>query len=187
MSTTTASPGSRTRSDTSWCGLAAFGPEATITKSTVACPSARMASAMSVPTSRSVRPACSQPGTRVCTRSMASPASRSAATSAGDFLIRSGRSAPLASARRAEGSASRNRSTNSAHIRSDNPTAATFPSRAATMPNGSAVSSQGRISRPSEPAGEACAAGSSSRGTNSAGSPCAGTARQVRRSSCLAS
>ncbi len=88
---------------------------------------------------------------------------------------------------RADGSTSRNLSTNSAHIRSDRPTAETLPSRPATRRNGSAVSSQGMISRPSEPAGEACAAGSSSRGTNSAGSPCAGTARQVRRSSCLAS
>ena len=137
MSTTTASPAVRTRSDTSWCGLAAFGPEATITKSTVACPSARMASAITEPTSRSVSPGRSQPGTRACTRSMASPASRSAATSAGVFLIRSGRSAPLASAWRAPGSASRNLSTNSAHIRSDRPTAETLPSMAATRPNGS--------------------------------------------------
>ena len=118
---------------------------------------------------------------------MASPASRSAATSAGVFRIRSGRSAALASDSRAAGSVSRNLSTNSAHIRSDKPTAATSPSRSATSRNGSAVSSQSTMSRPIEPAGEACAARSSSRGTNSAGSPSARTARQVSRSSCLAS
>jgi len=33
MSTTTASPARRTRPDGSWCGLAAFGPDAMITKS----------------------------------------------------------------------------------------------------------------------------------------------------------
>jgi hypothetical protein len=187
MSTTTASPSRSARSETSWCGLAALGPEATMTKSTVACPSARMASVITEPTSRSVIPARSQPGTRACTRSIAAPASRSASTSAAVFLIRSGRSAPPASARRAEGSVSRNFSTNSAHIRSERPTAATSPSRPATIPKGSAVSSQAMISRPSGPAGEASAAGSSRRGTNKAGSPCAGTARQVSRSSCLAS
>ncbi len=80
------------------------------------------------PTSRSVRPARSQPGTRACTRSMASPASRSAATSAAVFRIRSGRSAPLASSSWVPGSVSRNLSTNSAHIRSDRPTADTEPS-----------------------------------------------------------
>ena len=187
MSTTTTSPAASTRSETSWCGLAAFGPEPTITKSTVACPSARMASVITEPTARSVSPGRSQPGTRACTRSMAAPASRRAATSAGVFLIRSVRSAPPASARRAPGSASRNLSTESAHIRSESPTEATCPSLAATSANGSSVSSQGIISRLSEPAGEACAAASSSRGTNSAGSPLAGTARQVSRSSCLAS
>jgi hypothetical protein len=49
MSTTTGSPGPITRSETSWCGLAPFGPEATIAKSTPACPSARIASATSRP------------------------------------------------------------------------------------------------------------------------------------------
>ena len=187
MSTTTTSPAASTRSETSWCGLAAFGPEPTITKSTVACPSARMASVITEPTARSVSPGRSQPGTRACTRSMAAPASRRAATSAGVLEIRSVRSARPASARCAPGSASRNFSTDSAHIRSESPTVATGPSTSATSANGSSVSSQGIISRPSEPAGEACAAASSSRGTNSAGSPSAGMARQVRRSSCLAS
>ena len=37
--------------DSSWWGLAPFGPEATMTKSTVACPAARIASAISAPTS----------------------------------------------------------------------------------------------------------------------------------------
>src|SRR5450631_1000911 len=41
MSTTTASPGAITRSDTSWCGLAPFGPLATMTKSTVERPAGR--------------------------------------------------------------------------------------------------------------------------------------------------
>ena len=142
---------------------------------------------MTEPTARSVSPGRSQLATCACTRSMAAPASRRAATSAGLFLIRRVRSAPPASASRAPGSASRNFSTESAHIRSERPTEETGPSRPATRRNGSSVSSQGTISRLSEPAGEACAAASSSRGTNSSGSPWAGTARQVSRSSCLAS
>src|SRR6266581_1906493 len=91
MSTTTASPGASTRSDAPWCGLAALGPDATIVKSVRSCPSPMIASAMSAATSRSVRPGCSQPGTRACTRSMASAASPSAATSAA--LLRMRRSA----------------------------------------------------------------------------------------------
>jgi len=63
MSTTTASPVVRIRSDTSWCGLAALGPDPTITKSTVACPSARIASVIIAPTARSLSPGRSQPGT----------------------------------------------------------------------------------------------------------------------------
>ena len=56
MSTTTASPSRSTRSLAVWCGLAAFGPEATIAKSTRPWPSARMASPMSAATCCSVRP-----------------------------------------------------------------------------------------------------------------------------------
>ncbi len=158
-----------------------------MTKSADACPSARMASRTMEPTARSVSPGRSQPGIRACTRSMAAPASRSAATSAAVLRVRSGRSTPPAGTRRAVGSASRSLSTLAAHIRSDRPTAVTPPSRRATMANGSSVSCQAIISRPRPDAGEACAAGSSSRGTNSAGSPSAGITRQVSRSSCLAS
>ena len=96
MSTTTTSPSSITRSETSWCGDAAFGPEPTITKSTWTWPSARMASAILAPTWRSVSPGLSQPGTLACTRSIASPASSSAPTSAADLRIRSGDSTVLA-------------------------------------------------------------------------------------------
>jgi hypothetical protein len=56
MSTTTTSPASMTRSDASWCGLAAFGPAATIAKSATACPAATIASRMSAATACSVRP-----------------------------------------------------------------------------------------------------------------------------------
>ena len=49
MSTTTGSPRSMTRSETSWCGQAPFGPEPTMTKSTLTWPSSRIASAMSRP------------------------------------------------------------------------------------------------------------------------------------------
>ncbi len=187
MSTTTASPGRSTRSETSWCGLAAFGPEPTITKSTWVCPSARMASAISVPTSRSVRPALSQPGTRACTRSIAAPASRSASTSAGLLRIRRSRSAELARTWRAPGIASRSRSTIRAHIWSASPATPTGPSRRAIRAYGSSVSSQAIISSPRPEAGDACAAASSSRGTTRTGAPQAGITRQVRRSSCLAS
>src|SRR5947209_1931897 len=54
MSTTTGSLGLITRSETSWCGLALFGPEPTMTKSALRCPAATIASAMSPATSRSV-------------------------------------------------------------------------------------------------------------------------------------
>ena len=57
MSTTTGSPAATTRSETSACGLAPFGPDATMTKSALRCPARRIASAMSAPISRSVRPA----------------------------------------------------------------------------------------------------------------------------------
>src|SRR6516164_665202 len=55
MSTTTASPGLSTRSEGSWCGLAAFGPDPTMTKSILAWPSAAIALAMSAAASRAVR------------------------------------------------------------------------------------------------------------------------------------
>ena len=54
-----------------------------MTKSTVACPAAMIASAMSLPTSASVRPGLSHCGTWAWTASIAAPAARSAATSAG--------------------------------------------------------------------------------------------------------
>ena len=192
MSTTTTSPAVSTRPDASWCGLAAFGPDATMTKSVRACPSAAIASAMSAATSRSVRPARSQPGTRACTRSMAAPAARSAAISAGVLRIRSPDSAALASPCRASGRTSRNRSTISAHMRSarpteDTPAGAEALSRFATSAYGSSVSSQGIISRPRPPAGDAWAAGSSRRGTTRNGAPPAGITRQVSRSSWFAS
>ena len=107
-----------TRSETSWCGEAALGPEPTITKSALMCPSAKMASAILTPTWRSVCPALSQLGTFACTRSIASPASLSAATSAGVLRIRSGDRTVLASRWPAPGSACANWSTCSAHIRS---------------------------------------------------------------------
>ena len=52
MSTTTRSPASIVRPDSSWCGLAPFGPDPTIVKSTPMWPSSRIAAAMSAPTSR---------------------------------------------------------------------------------------------------------------------------------------
>ena len=158
-----------------------------MTKSARACPSAVIAWAMSAATSSSVQQARSQAGTAVCTRSMAAPAARSAAISAGGLRDRSPRSAAEARPCPAAGSTSRNRSTISAHIRSDRPTDSTAPSRPATSWYGSSVSSHGMMSSPAPQAGEACAAGSSSRGTTRKGSPAAGTARQVSRSSCCAS
>ena len=97
MSTTTTSPASMTRSDTSWCGLAPFGPDPTITNSASAWPSATIAAAMSAATSASVRPARSHSPTRACTRSIAAPASRSAAISLASLRIRSSRSTGPAS------------------------------------------------------------------------------------------
>ena len=51
-----------TRSPTSWCGEAPLGPEPTMTKSTVACPSSRIAAAISRPASRSVMPGAQELG-----------------------------------------------------------------------------------------------------------------------------
>ena len=56
MSTTTTSPTSMTRSDTSWCGLAPLGPDATMTNAASVCPSSTIAAAMSAPACASVRP-----------------------------------------------------------------------------------------------------------------------------------
>ena len=158
-----------------------------MTKSARTWPSLVIAAATSAATSSSVRPGRSQPGTAACTRSMAAPASRSAATSAGLLRDRSPRSAPLARPSSVPGSAARKRSTIMAHMRSDRPTEGTGPSLRTTIAYGSSVSSQATISRPKAPAGEACAAGSSSRGTTRNGSPDTGSARQVSRSSCCAS
>ena len=60
MSTTTASPGWSTRLDGSWCGLAAFGPDAMITKSARTWPSLLIAAATSAATLR-LGPARPQP------------------------------------------------------------------------------------------------------------------------------
>src|SRR6266545_4280372 len=83
MSTTTGSPGWITRSETSWCGLAPFGPAATMVKSALAWPAARIAWARSAPTSASVRPGRSQSPIRWWTASMVAPAQASAANAAG--------------------------------------------------------------------------------------------------------
>ena len=94
MSTTTASPTSICRSDTSAARRTVpLGPLATMMKSTVTCPASRMASATSSPTSRSVRPGHSSPGTCSCTRSIARPARRRCWISAG-LLLFSARAAP---------------------------------------------------------------------------------------------
>ena len=103
-----------------------------MTKSILACPAAAMVLAMSAAAARSVRPGRSHCGTLACTRSIAAPASASAATSAGVFLMRSARSAEAARAWRAPGIASRNRSTIMAHIWPARPTVAGLPSRWAT-------------------------------------------------------
>ena len=82
---------------------------------------------------------------------MAAPASRSAATSAGVLRIRSRRSTVLAVVCSAAGSAARNRSTCSAHIRFASPTRRASPSKRATRANASSVSSWLTIS--TSPAG----------------------------------
>ena len=79
MSTTTTSPLSTTRSDRSWCGLAPFGPDPTITNAASRWPSSTIAAAMSAPTCASVRPALRNSPIRACTRSIAAPAARSCA------------------------------------------------------------------------------------------------------------
>ena len=76
----------------------------------------------------------------------------------------------------------------SAHIRSASPTAAAGPSRAATTRGyGSVPSTWSTMRTPVAGAGDASAAGRSSRGTTRVGSPSAGSTRQVSRSSAWAS
>ena len=85
-----------------------MGPEPTMTKSTVACPSARIAAAMS-PAGRSLgasRAAATRPSARGRGRSPA-PARRSASTSSGDLRIRSVRSTAPARLCSASGRAAR--------------------------------------------------------------------------------
>ena len=146
-----------------------------------------MASAIFTPTWRSVCPALSQFGTLACTRSIASPAALSAATSAGVLRIRSGDTTSDASRSPAAGSALANWRTCSAHIRSLSATSSGRPTLPAMIANGSVSSPHGIMSTFSSQAGEAWAAFSSSPGTTRNGSSSAGTARQVSRSSCLAS
>ena len=58
-SQSTISPAAITRSPASWCGLAAFGPAATMAKLTLSWPSASSRAEMSADTSASVRPTSS--------------------------------------------------------------------------------------------------------------------------------
>ena len=111
MSTTTTSPLSITRSDTSWCGLAPFGPEPTMTNAASVWPSSTMAAAMSAPTCASLRPALRNSPIRACTRSIAAPAARSWATSAASLRIRSSVTIGPASVCVASGRASRSPNT----------------------------------------------------------------------------
>lgn len=153
MSITTTSPCSITRSDTSWCGLAPFGPDPTITKSACVWPSSSMAAVMSAPTSASVRPALSHSPMRACTRSIAAPALRSASISAASLRIRSSRTTGPASVCSASPSAARSDSTCSAGAKSLIATLPTVPSLPATRPNGSSPSTQVSTSTPSASVG----------------------------------
>ena len=162
--------------DGSWCGLAAFGPEADDHEvgPGVALGHDRVARCRRRPPARSGRAAAS-PAPGACTRSIAAPASRSAATSAGVLRIRSPRSAALARPWLGAGQ----RGPEPEHHQRPHPVRQadrrrTGPSRPATSAYGSSVSSQATISRPRPPAGEACAAGSSSRGTTRNGGRPAG-------------
>ncbi len=185
MSITTTSPDSITRSDTSWCGLAPFGPDPTITNAASACPSARIAAVMSAPTWASVRPGCSHSPIRACTRSIASPAARSRAISAGSLRMRSVRSTGPASACGTSGNASRRPRTWRAGMSSSTAVDVGPPDRSLTSRCGSSPSVQVTSSMPSASSGTSANPGASSAGTTSAGGalcPVAGTTRQVSRS-----
>ena len=173
MSTTTGSPASITRSETSWCGLAPLGPEPTMTKSTAACPSARIASAMSAADLAlgAARPQPLAHPRRAPGRSPR-PAARSASTSAGALRIRSARDHLAGQALLARRAAPpRSASTFSAAHRGRPRATRAGPagSRPATSANGSSVSAQVDASRcRGRRPGEAGAAGRSSVGTSSA-------------------
>ena len=187
MSTTTTSPRSITRSETSWCGLAPLGPLPTMMKSTDTCPAPRMSSAMSAPTSRSVRPGRRSPGTAAWTRSMAAPAATSAATSVGSLRMRRCEMTGPARTCSTAGMAARRASTFSAHMWLSTATRRAPDTSEATSAYGSSSSPQSRMPMPRAPTGLAWAASTSRRGATSSGSPAAGTTRQVRRSSGTAS
>lgn len=87
-----------------------------MTKSVVVWPDATIASAMSLATSRSVRPGRSHSPIERCTRSIAAPARRSASTSAGLLRIRSTERTSPASPACAPGSAAWKASSFSAHM-----------------------------------------------------------------------
>ena len=129
-------------------------------------------------------PARSQPlAISAWTESIAAPASRSAATSAGDLRSRSSRSTSPARRWVLPGNAARSARTCSAHIRLPRPTVPTGPPRARTTSGyGSVPSAWSTMRTPVPGAGDASAAGRSRAGTTSVGSPCAGSTRQVSRS-----
>ena len=178
-----------TRSETSWCGLAAFGPEPTITKSTWTCPSARMASAIFAPTSRSVRPGLSQsrdvgvhPVDGLARRPQRGRPRRAtcgsaAATGRAGQLLRPRREDASRTAARAAPTSGR-----TARPSAGRPTVSWRSSR-----TGPRFLPRSPSPRPARTAGEACAAFSSSRGHQQERVAVGGTARQVSRSSCLAS
>ena len=149
MSITTSSPLSITRDDTSWCGLAPFGPEPTITNAAPAWPSSTIAAAMSAPTCSSVRPGFRNSPIRACTRSIAAPAARSSATSAASLRIRSSRVTGPARNCAASGSASRIPNTCAAGMESATAIRVGPPARSLTSRYGSSSSVQVITSTPS--------------------------------------
>ena len=186
MSNSTPSPARMTRPPGSWWGLAAFGPEATITKFTLWWPSSRIRRPIWAATSASVRPTSAT--LPACTsarmRSTAAPARRSASTSASSFTIRIG--AVTSDARRnpSPGHADARSTTKPAQVWSPMAAVVEAPTRSATMAIGSSPSRHVTISNTS---GRSTTRGASRCGTTRWTSPSRGTTSMVRRSNGMAS
>ena len=154
-----------------------------MTKSTVSCPSARIAAAISRPASRSVRPGLRNSAIRACTRSIACPGAAQRVDLLGRLAHPQVAEDLGGEACSAPGSASRNRE----HLLGPHPVGQPDPPglRAAgrpTMAYGSSVSAQPTTSMPRAATAEASTAGTSSCGATRNGSPSAGSTRQVSRS-----
>ena len=185
MSITTTSPLSITRSDTSWCGLAPFGPEPTITNAAVGVAlldDRRGDVGPDLPLGAARLEELGHPGVHPVDRR----AGRAQLGDLGGVLAHPQLAQHRAGQRlRASGSASRIPNTCAAGIESATATRVGPPARSLISRYGSSPSVQVTTSTPRSARPSPASPGASSRGTTTAGGarcPVAGSTRQVSRS-----